>query len=210
MIRLRVVWCIALGVPSGLSGCSNGPEASYPASVRAMLKRELPADGRVHAQSRGNFRITPATHFCTYRPGYGLDGKQVTDALTTIGQSDSDNGAARANGVFGERVSPDCKDHEASSPVFIHGREALGRNGKPYRLTLILWQGDAAWIGSIERPEGKRADAIVAYPPINDGPSFFGPTRAELEEKERLEDSRLRDMQDLSNAALNNLVRSRK
>lgn len=206
MIRTRAASCAIMGASLGITGCSKGPEASYPATVHTMLKAAFPADGRIHAQSRGSFRITPATHFCTYRPGYGVDGKQVTDVLASIGQSDYEDGTARANGIFGERVSPDCSGDKAKASVFVHGKEARGRNGMPYKLTLILWQGDAVWVGLIEQPQGKRADAIVANPPVNDGPSFFGPSRTMLEEKERYEDSRRRDMEDLSKAALGRLV----
>jgi hypothetical protein len=192
----------------GLTSCQPGPSSTlYPTAVQKMLDAEFPADGRIHVQSRGRFELKPETFFCVHRPGSGLDGGLVRQALASVGQSDYWNGAPRANGRFGEKASSRCDAKRTGNPIFVHGIDAPNRTGKPYRLTLAIWQGDAAWVGVVERTDGPRPDALAQNVPVNDGPGMFSATQDELRKKARMEHSKLLDYNEISGIFLSKVTK---
>ena len=70
----------------------------------------------------------------------------------------------------------------------------LNRKGDPYKLKLAIWQGEptnggGAWVGGIERMDGRRADANLDTMESRDAPAFFGPTVQELEQRALLDSS---------------------
>src|SRR4051812_45233860 len=76
-----------------------------PASVQTRINGDFPADGRIHVQPRGRFRVEPTTLFCAAPSvvdrkieksgisGVGLPG--ISDALEARGQSPYLNGTSR-------------------------------------------------------------------------------------------------------------------
>jgi hypothetical protein len=141
-----------------LSGCEGDagagsaaqPRIVVPAFVQKMVDADFPADGQIHVQSVGKFEIKPDTIFCIFRPGYGLDNKQLKRALERIGQKS----AYRDSHTAG--VDKECA---GGSPVFVRSAHANNRIGAPYKLTLAIWQdvsadwreSDAAWVGGVKR-----------------------------------------------------------
>jgi hypothetical protein len=95
-------------------------------------------------------------------------------------------------------VSPECKGGGAGGSVFVHGEEALGRNGKPYKITIAVWQGDTAWVAVVERPYGKRPDVSTVNVGETDGPSMLGPSRSEIQDKARADSSKFNDVSDIT------------
>jgi hypothetical protein len=134
--------------------------------IEVVPDSEIPTDGSIHVSKRGEFDIQPTTQFCTFRPGSGFDGAMLRDALKALGQSDYLDGSPRTNGDFGpDRPSADCS---GVNPVLIRVFQTENRNGKPYRLTLVIRQGDAFWQGIVERAGGQRPD-IKEFPPLRVG-----------------------------------------
>jgi hypothetical protein len=165
--------------------------------IEAVPDSEIPTDGTVHVVKRGRFVIGPETLFCTYRSGFGLDGTMLNNTLKSIGQSYYLNGSPRGNGIFGPNDdNPDCVK---GNPVLIRGIQTLNRAGKPYRLTLVVRQGDALWQGVLERADGKlHPDAFgIADDMPGNNPDDFG-SSAEV-------DSINRDMHGISLEFTNNL-----
>lgn len=175
----------------GLTSCGWG-RGDYPALAQEMLGKDFPADGAIHIQRRGVFDIKSGTNFCTYRPGYQLDERDVLDALASRNTS-------QANQQFGERVSPECGEKRTGNPIFVRSGPVRNRAG-PYKLTVAIWQGEAVWVAVIERRDGLRPDAVAEHVPVNDGPGFFLPTQAQLKKEARQENSQQLDWRDISKA----------
>ena len=184
-----------LSLPAALVLAACGPvggsaKEQTVVDIEAVPDSEIPSDGSIHVVKRGQFVIAPETIFCTYRLGFGLDGAMLRNALKSMGQSDYLNGSPRGNGIFGPNDNnPDCVK---GNPVLIRGIQALNRAGKPYRLTLVVRQGDAVWQGVVERADGRRPE-INDFPPYREGP------------KDLMEVSIDVDMQELSASFTNNL-----
>jgi hypothetical protein len=183
-----------------LAACRPGPDANaYDRYARDWLARPMPADGRIYVQHRGQFVLTPKTIICTYRTGLGFDYGVSHAALGAVGPRDD---LDRAQARFGEErkdTSPEC---DPSTPnrdrIFVRGEESV--DDPSYRIWIAAWQGDALWVGRIERPDGLRPDAEVrpGAIPVNDGPCIWCTTRAEYAERARREDSRRLDGYSLS------------
>ena len=145
-----------------LLGCGSAslPEASQPAtvpqSVRTMIARPMAAGSRLDEQSRGRFLIRPATLFCQHEGRLapklaslditpaGLDGVELARALAAIGQSDTRDRMPRLVPVTESTCS-------GSGNVEIALSIEPNRHGRPYKIVLAAWQGDAAWVGRAER-----------------------------------------------------------
>jgi hypothetical protein len=197
-----------LSLPAALMLVACGPvggsaKEQAVVEIEAVPDSEIPTDGTVHVVKRGRFVIGPETLFCTYRPGFGVDGTMLSNALKSMGQSDrlkdtpKGNGASRSNRAIGpNHDNPDCVK---GNPVLIRGIQALNRAGKPYRLTLVVRQGDALWQGVLERADGKlHPDAFgIADDMPGNNPDDFG-SSAEV-------DSINRDMHGISLEFTNNL-----
>ena len=190
-----------------LQGCErggSGTEAGIPALVEKMANAPILADGRIHARSAGRFSIEPDTAFCTFRPGYSLDSEQLDAALRQLGQNPIRDGAYRTHQAG---VSKQCIPNRS---VFIKATQTANRQGRPYKLTFAVWQGDAAWIGAIERPNGVRSEYESARP-FRDGMPPLTPMARDNRDREdadhRAKLSIDRDMVDLSQAVLNRIVK---
>lgn len=174
-----------------------------PDFVQHMMDADFPADGQVHAQARGRFRIDPTTAFCTFRPGYGLETELLNATLRRMGQNTPHEGVYRE---YQANVSRECVPGRS---VFIRAVPTSNRQGGPYKLVLAVWQGDAAWTGAIERLNGVRPEFESARP-FRDGMPPLTPWARQGREREdrnhRAELSIRRDMVDLSQAVLNRIV----
>jgi len=179
-----------------LTSCDQGERASYPPTVQALLQVSYPADGQFHIQQKGDFAITPETFLCRPWKGWGLDPLEIKRAIAARAQSDRLNGELRTDGIFGKQSSPGCRGSLSSGAIFADGRIAPKRRNVPYKITLVVWQRDAAWVGVIERPDGLRSDAVPGPIAPNDGPTTI--TRADLERESRMDASRQMDIADLS------------
>ena len=162
-----------------LSGCGQQEpakaiqqkDASKMGKVEALLQpvpvpdADIPTDGTVHVVKSGKFVIKPDTLFCTYRPGFGLD-ESLNNALIAIGQSDYLNGSPRTDAIGPEGDPKACI---TGNHIMIRGIQSANRTGKPYRLTLIVRQGDAFWQGILERRDGLRSEHvdIASEDPVN-------------------------------------------
>lgn len=161
-MKWRGVMC---AMALSLAACSGdghsepqSADVEVPDAVRDMMATDFPADGKIHAQNRGTFNVQPTTYFCTFDPGFGVNGLQA--ALEEIGQSGYLDGGPRTNGIFGERVSRQCAPGASGNPIFIRGFDLPNREGEPYKLVLAVWQGNptrggAVWVGGIERGSGR-------------------------------------------------------
>jgi hypothetical protein len=183
----------AIVVMVALSGCDQGAKtAAMPAVVQQMVAAEFPADGEIHEQSRRKIVVGPTTKFCTYVPGFGIDG--LNQAFQKIGQSNYVNDTNRTNYTFGDRVSPECDGKFGSSDIIYIASHLSSRDDKSYRLILSIWQGGSAgaptavWVGGIERMDGG------SLPDISN-PYDRNPLPFKLEE----------DVRDLSRKFLNNV-----
>jgi hypothetical protein len=199
---------------SALQGCDDRqvnrakvPEFvqhQVPEFVQQMMDADFPADGRGHVRVRGKFRIDPTTAFCTFRPGYSLDAEQLNAALRQMGQNPYYEGGSRTHPANGSRY---CIPGRS---VFVRAVPTANRQGGPYKLILAVWQGDAAWTGAIERLNGTRPGFESARP-FRDGMPPLTPWARRGFEREdrdhRAELSIRRDMVDLSQAALNRIVK---
>jgi len=191
----------------GLHGCKDRQDdrAQIPQFVQQMMDSDFPADGHGHARARGKFRIDPATPFCTFWPGYGLDTEQLNAALRQMGQNPIYAGGYRT--TYQANVSRECIPGRS---VFIKAIATANRQGGPYKLILTVWQGEAAWTGAIERLNGARPEFEFARP-FRDGMPPLTPWARQGFEREdrehRAELSIRRDMSDLSRAVLNRILR---
>ncbi len=171
----------------------------YARYAGGVLAQPFPADGRIHFEYRGRFVLTPATIICTWRPGPGLYPDVTSAAVRAVSPGDV---LDRAQGVVGEtraQTTPGCDPaRPGGDRIFVHGGERVGDPG--YRIWVAIWQGDALWVGGIERPDGLRPDA-EARPgdiPVNDGPCIWCTGRAQYAERARRRDSRRLDWYSLS------------
>lgn len=148
---------------SVLQGCDDrqANRVQVPEFVQRMIDVDFPADGRVHARVRGRFRIEPTTAFCTFRPGYGLDTELLNATLRQMGQNTAHEGVYRMHQA---NVSRECIPGRS---VFIRAVPTANRQGRPYRVVLAVWQGDAACVGAIERSDGRRPGVEVVVADID-------------------------------------------
>ena len=139
-----------------LASCDSG-EPAIPPEVQRLTEADFPADGNIHViRSSGRFRIRQDTEFCTFRPGYGLDGTGLAEALEKKGQSAYFDGRTRTNCATDD---PDFLERLPAlhgTAVFIRVTQSDNRRGEPYKLVLTVWQGDPAkggglWAGGVER-----------------------------------------------------------
>lgn len=174
-----------------LAGCeseADKQQSAVPEKVKTMIAADFPADGQIHIQRRGKIRISSDTTVCH------LDRDFWIGLYAPAG-----NSAATPDGRPQKSVAePECKSDPKA--VFIDGLKFKNRIGKPYKLVLAVWQGDAVWIGGVERIGGPRSDSYVGSLPVNDIPIFHGPTRAQREEKSKAEVSEYLDRKDLTAA----------
>ena len=196
---------------SSLTACGpNGESAQEQVDLQIehVLDDAIPGDGSIHVVNRGRFVIGLETVFCSYSPGFGVDGTMISDALQSMGQStylprtSKGNGALRGSGhYFGPDLAPEKQSSECLSgdPVLIRGIKTLNRSGKPYRLTLVVRQGDALWQGIVDRAAGTlHPDAFgIADDTPGNNPDDFGSSAEK--------DSISRDMQRLGLEFTNNL-----
>lgn len=145
--RLARALSVAMAA-SLLQGCADRQEAEVPDFVQQMIDADFPADGRIHAWARGNIPVEPATRFCTFWPGYILNHEQLEARLRQMGQSHS---LDRIQGHAG--VDRDCIPGQS---VFIRAVPADNRQGRPYKMVLAVWRGEAACVAAIERADGRR------------------------------------------------------
>lgn len=122
-----------------------------------MMAERFPADGEIHlVHSVGAFQVEPDTQFCTFRPGYGIDGTTLSDALNDRGQSTYWNGSPRTNCSTDNLKFFGRPAELKRNAVFMRVTHSENAIGQPYKLVLAVWQGDpakggAAWVGGVER-----------------------------------------------------------
>jgi hypothetical protein len=161
--------------------------------IEPVPDSEIPTDGTVHVVKRGRFVIAQTTLFCGVEAevdenlramgirGIGIDGATLGAALEKLGQTTQhSDGSYRQRILDGKYCTNDGKN------VIYAGRVALNRAGKPYRLTLVVRQGDALWQGVLERADGKLHPEV--FIPGNDMPEI-GTIDVEAERKRYLRKS---------------------
>jgi hypothetical protein len=151
LVRYCALAYIVVAATVILSGCDNNIEEPIPESVQSIIPKNLVGDGEFQYSSIGRFQVLPDTLFCTFRPGYGLNGAIVDEEMSKAGKSiNFPGGPLRINADAGEeRCSP-------VKSIYVRGFVSENRSGKPYKLVLVLWQGRAAWAGVVERSDGER------------------------------------------------------
>ncbi len=143
-------------------------DPEIPLFVQEMIDVDPPADGQVHVQSRGRFDFTPTTLFCGVDPivdpalrprgvrGTGLVG--LVELMEKLGQPLSLNGSMR------QRYLDPVHCPANAQNVVQQGFVLLNRDGEPYRLILAFWQGQAGWVGTVERAvKGPRPEVFNPY-----------------------------------------------
>jgi hypothetical protein len=209
---MRLVGTIV--VAFGLVSC--GPNGGLPpenwgktfvVEIEAVPDKEIPTDGTIHVVKRGKFVIEQSTLFCgasaevheaMVRRGFrglGLDGVKLRDVLHNMGQTmQHSDGSSRQRTLDGKHCFDDGKNATYSGLV------DLNRAGKPYRLTLIVRQGDAFWQGTAERADGQFRPDIFIIGDDSPDPETITPAREQARYlKEALKQSIEFDAADLSN-----------
>jgi hypothetical protein len=131
---------------------------AIPNAVQTLIDAPISADGEVHIQSHGLFEVG-ANSFDCVMPARGSPAL-LKLAPGFYGVGPGKHVRLDGPGVDG-RICRDDGKNQVSSLIL-----RPNRSGKPYRLTLAIWQGDASWVASIERSNGRRADVSVM--PIDD------------------------------------------
>jgi len=129
-------------------GCTDRERDQIPDFVQQMMDADFPADGRIYAWARGNIPVEPASKFCTFRPGWSLNREALDAWLGQMGQSHSNE---RIQGHAG--IDRDCIPGQS---IFIRAVPADNREGRPYKMVLAVWRGEAACVAAIERLDGRR------------------------------------------------------
>jgi hypothetical protein len=150
----------------GCGGAANEKSAQaqvmpVPAHIQKAMAAEFPADGQIHVQSKGKIRPDLAAAWCRYKPTIADFATKEAPNLLGPGYDELQNGEVREPLADGTVCTDDGRNI-ASKWVLTKNRK-----GKPYKLVLVVWQGDAFWAGSLERTAGKRLD-------VKDNPPFFG------------------------------------
>lgn len=160
---------------SGLGAC--GPDGEFAkeqgeVQIEAVSNNEVPIDGSIHVVKRGIFLIARDTRQCISEAVVApslrdLDlrfaGIEMQPVYQVLRQPEYINGSPRI-AVIGKN----CRD---ATDINVQWRVELNPASKPYRLTLVVRQGDAFWQGIVER-DGKRPDSsALEHPPaLGDGP----------------------------------------
>ena len=206
----------AMGIMlAGLAAC--GPSGGFAkeqsgVQIEAVPDSAIPTDGSIHVVKRGRFVIAPTTLFCGVDAevddglskvgvrGLGIDGVVLGDALKKMGQSTQhSDGSNRQRMLDGKHCTNNGKN------VVYSGRAALNRTGEPYRLTLVVRQGDAFWQGLVERLDGRRSDVSTGFP----DPPLGGFEVSKNELDGRLNElSIARDINDMSKKFVASLIES--
>lgn len=147
-------------LPLMACGSGSAPATSQPASmpqhVVEMTNRPRSAGSSLDEQSRGRFDIRPDTLFCQHAgrlapelsslaiTPVGLDGVELAQSLAKLGQSDTRERMPRLLPV----TEPVCS---GSGNVEVSLSIEPNKNGRPYKIVLAAWQGNAAWVGRAER-----------------------------------------------------------
>jgi hypothetical protein len=182
--KLALTILVALAAIS-LAGCDRRAvdPTTVPEFVQQMMSVDFPADGQVHVQARGTFRVNSTTAICTFRPGWGLDWRQADEAFPNMRQQ-------YRNGQAG--LGDECIQGQ---PIFVLARPENNRLGSAYKIILAVWQGDAACVAGVERTDGVRPGVIVRVP---DAPFVSG----RIMDEHRQNDSIAGDVADLSRVCL--------
>lgn len=173
LLRGMCAIAMMLGSCNNLEDGRTDVSAQMPPIIHKIMAETIPADGGIHLiYEKGSFEINPTTRFCTFRPGYGLDGRQLRDALQKLGQSEYLDGTSRASCQIRGGASGPGLDELEKGTVFIRMEKTPNRRGAPYKLVLAVWQGQptaggTVWIAGVERLNGLRDEyvAIVAEDP---------------------------------------------
>jgi hypothetical protein len=194
-------------VAVALCGCERGGSRAgdgIPALVEKMASAPIAADGRIHYRAAGRFSVKSDTAFCTFSPG-GF-GEQLNAALIRMGQNPYYAGSVRTHQA---QISEMCIPNRS---VFINAVETPNRQGGRYKMIFAVWQGDAAWVGAIERLNGVRPE-FESSRPFRDGLPPLTPWAQDGRDREdrdyRVNLSTERDMADLSQEALNQILNIR-
>lgn len=166
--------CLLMITPLSLATCGeqrpiSDPQSEIPDLVNTMVARQLAPDDERRILQSGNFQITARTLFCEHDAlidgglrGMGVSGvglPRLEYALKNMKQSDYLDGSPR---VRSWRSGLQCRNQRSN--VQYKGFLSKNRDGKPYRLTIAIWQGRSAWVGTIER-RGKLSGEPL--PPID-------------------------------------------
>jgi hypothetical protein len=147
--------------------------------IETVPDSEIPTDGTVHVVKRGRFVIGPETSVCRVKAKVEPSLKQMAPAFYGPGIDGVKNGYLNED-LDGKLCRNDGKN------ILSHWQLIFNRAGKPYRLTLVVRQGDALWQGVVERADGKLHPEV--FIPGNDMPEI-GTIDVEAERKRYLRKS---------------------
>ncbi|MDO7843242.1 hypothetical protein [Sphingomonas immobilis] len=119
--------------------CTPRDKDGYPPFARKVLDQTIQDPKEL--RGGGSFEVTPATVFCTYRPGFGMD-------------LDTWFGKGLPTGTFGPQTTPNCRVGNKNNPVFARSQTIANRNGKAIKVAFTIWQGAAAITGVAEQSTG--------------------------------------------------------
>ncbi len=202
---------------AGRGKSAEGDAVQLPEAVQQLLAATFSADGKIHTQSRGTFKIKPNTLFCEIDasiapriakmgvPGIGIDGVKLGAMLEGFGQTYYIDGGLRQQSIHTKQCPND------GSNIIYQGHALLNRAGTPYKLILAVWQGDpakggAVWIGGVERLNGRRPH--VAPPPPIDMMGVYQVTSPEEIARFMAERSIRRDLNELTDLLLSDALRN--
>lgn len=137
---------------------TQNPEIeAVPEDIRRLIVPPLPQAGVIHLLKSDKLILHPRSLICELTPavapafqrygisGIGIDGRLLAKRLKELGASDYIDGSPRQRAV----ESGSCPDSDLN--IYYAGFVQENRDREPYRLVLVVWQDDRAWVGGIER-----------------------------------------------------------
>lgn len=113
-----------------------------PDFAQEWIDSDLATDGEIHVRSTGEIIISPDTPVCFWPGGLWIDADEL---FASLGQVKSDSSGSRLKLIQGG----DCGSSDDS--VLIKAVRTQAAGGLPYKLVLVVWQNDAAWVAAIQR-----------------------------------------------------------
>ncbi|HYP07380.1 MAG TPA: hypothetical protein VER03_14200, partial [Bryobacteraceae bacterium] len=142
--------------------------SAVPPSVLKMVDASPPVENEVHVQRRGQLAVGSETLFCAIDPDVAPDlRKNGIKGTGLVGLSELLQKwelPVNVDGSHRQRPADAKICPRSGNPIMSKGYALLNRGGKPYRLVMAFWQGEAVWVGTIERTgEGAEPEVFNPY-----------------------------------------------
>jgi hypothetical protein len=181
---------------------SSPEKGTLPPEVLAAVDTTDSPYGQFNSMSHGKFIINKGTSVCratrmVHAEYKGFSPRMLGPDLRPSSEAQS----SKLSGNLNESFIKDnvCADDGINIVSF--WRLVPNRNGRPYSLTLAVWQGSstkrlAYWVGTIARIDGRRDDLSIAWP------GGIEPTKKDIQVRE-WQVSLERDANDVSQKFMN-------